>query len=200
MMQVNAHKASQRGVGLIEVMIAIVVVSIGILAILGMQITSKQANYDAVQRTTAAHLAHDIIERMRANPDALATYTAAGVIGAGGISSQTCTSASLCSTANMAGLDLYQFEQAMIGAAETKVEGSDTLNTGGLVSPRACIVDAGGGGNSGMYEIVIVWRGTGEQTATALGAICSGGLDSTGLYGTGDRTRRLLRVPFYVSA
>ena len=44
----------QRGVGLIEVLVALLVLSVGVLAIIGMQISGKQANYDAVQRTPSA--------------------------------------------------------------------------------------------------------------------------------------------------
>jgi type IV pilus assembly protein PilV len=197
-----------RGVGLIEVMIAIIVVSIGILAVIGMQVTGKQANYDAVQRTTAAHLAYDMIERMRANPSALGAYAAAGVLGNGSLSApgQSCSSTgTACSPAQMAAMDLYEWERAMDGAGELRDVNDDgdltdpEDQTGGLVLPRACI--SGPAGGAGVYEIVLVWRGTQEQSTVPLGnARCGGGLDSSGVYGTGDRLRRQLRITFFVTA
>lgn len=196
-----------RGVGLIEVMIAIVVVSVGLLAVIGMQVTGKQANYDAVQRTTATHLAYDLIERMRANPTGLATYTAGGVLGGGSqsVPGQSCNSSgTACNTAQMATMDLYQWERAMDGISEVRdVNGDgDTTDavdqTGGLVNPRACVVGPAGG--SGVYELVVVWRGTQEQSAVTLGnAVCGGGLDATGIYGPSDEYRRQMRITFFVA-
>jgi len=196
--------APMRGVGLIEVLIALLVLSVGILGIIGMQITGKQTNNDAVQRTTASQLAFDLIESMRANPTALKTYVDAGVIGAGNLAAPSGTSAcdsapNACSALDLVDADLYLWEQALIGQSEVRGGAA----TGGLVSPRACITGPGG---PGMYELVLVWRGTQEQTPNdaALAAVCGGALNTTGLYdsaapGTDNRHRRVLRISFYVA-
>ena len=57
----------QNGVGLIDVMVAILIFSIGMLAIAALQTISKQSNYEALQRTNASTLAYDLLERMRMN-------------------------------------------------------------------------------------------------------------------------------------
>jgi len=53
---------------LVEALVALVVLSIGLLGIAGLQITSLKANHGSATRTQAVYLAYDIIDRMRANP------------------------------------------------------------------------------------------------------------------------------------
>lgn len=60
----------QQGATLIEVLIAVVVLSIGLLGLAGLQVTSVQSNHSAYQRSQASLLASDLADRMRANRDA----------------------------------------------------------------------------------------------------------------------------------
>ena len=60
----------QRGYSLLEVLIAVLVLSIGLLGLAGLQTTSLQSNQSAAQVSQATFLAHDVIDRMRANRDA----------------------------------------------------------------------------------------------------------------------------------
>jgi type IV pilus assembly protein PilV len=64
----------QHGFNLLEVLIAIVVLAIGLLGLAGLQNFSLKATHQSYQRTQATVMIHEIIERMRANPSALATY------------------------------------------------------------------------------------------------------------------------------
>jgi len=59
------HRAA--GFTLIEALIALLVLSIGLLGVAAMQLASLQANNGAFQRTQATFLAQDIADRMRAN-------------------------------------------------------------------------------------------------------------------------------------
>lgn len=59
-----------RGFTLIESLVALLVLSIGLLGIAAMQLASLQANNGAFQRTQATFLAQDIADRMRANRNA----------------------------------------------------------------------------------------------------------------------------------
>ena len=203
---------SQRGVGMIEVLVTFVIVSVGMLAIVGMQITGKQANYDAVQRTAASHLAMDMMERMRLNPTGLAGYASNTVLGGNtiGAANPTCAAVgSSCTPTQLAAADLDDWEQLLDGFAEwVDADADDAVDageraTGGLVNPRACITGPAGGG-TGQYQIFIVWRGSQEQATPALGAgVCGGGLDNTSLYGTVDDAtlntlRRIVRISFFV--
>lgn len=57
----------QRGFTLIEILVAIVVLSIGLLGLAGLQAYGLQANHGAYMRSQASILAYDIIDAMRAN-------------------------------------------------------------------------------------------------------------------------------------
>lgn len=60
-------KNRQKGISLIEILVTIAVMAIGLLGIAGLIVTSAQNNQGAYYRTQATMLAHDVIERMRAN-------------------------------------------------------------------------------------------------------------------------------------
>ena len=60
-----------RGFSLIEVLVALLVLSIGLLGLAALQTTSLQYNTGSYFRTQATFLAYDIIDRMRANTDAV---------------------------------------------------------------------------------------------------------------------------------
>lgn len=63
----------QSGFTLIEVLVAVLVLSIGLLGLAGLMASSIRNNQSAYQRTQATWLAYDIVDRMRANrPAALA--------------------------------------------------------------------------------------------------------------------------------
>ena len=59
-----------RGFTLIESLVALVVLSIGLLGVAALQLASLQTNYGSSQRTQATFLAQDIVDRMRVNRDA----------------------------------------------------------------------------------------------------------------------------------
>jgi type IV pilus assembly protein PilV len=60
-------RARQRGMSLIEILVAIVVLSIGLLGLAGLQLKGIQVNQGSVYRWQAALLAEDIADRMRAD-------------------------------------------------------------------------------------------------------------------------------------
>lgn len=61
---------TSRGFTLVEVLVAVVVLSIGLLGLAGLQLSSLQANQQAYLRSQATVIGQDIVERMRANRDA----------------------------------------------------------------------------------------------------------------------------------
>lgn len=68
-------KSAQSGATLIEVLIAIVVLSIGLLGLAGLQVTSIQSNYSAYYRSQATVLAYDYADRMRTNREVAKTMS-----------------------------------------------------------------------------------------------------------------------------
>ena len=59
----------ERGFSLIEILVAVLIVSVGVLGVAGLQLISLQNNTSAMYRTQAFHAAYDVIDRARANPD-----------------------------------------------------------------------------------------------------------------------------------
>lgn len=69
--------SKQAGAGLLEVLIALVVLTVGLLGLASLQTVSLQLNGSALVRSQAANLAYDITERIRANRPAAAAYNIA---------------------------------------------------------------------------------------------------------------------------
>jgi type IV pilus assembly protein PilV len=68
-----------RGVGLVEVLVASVVLSIGLLGLAGLQASGLRVGLGSIHRGQAAQLAYDIVERIRVNmPHATAYALAIG--------------------------------------------------------------------------------------------------------------------------
>jgi type IV pilus assembly protein PilV len=59
--------ATQRGATLVEVLVALLVLSIGLLGVAALQVNALQTNSSAHVRSQASVLAYDIADRMRAN-------------------------------------------------------------------------------------------------------------------------------------
>jgi type IV pilus assembly protein PilV len=67
----------QGGVSLVEVLVATVVLSIGLLGLAGLQASGLRVGQSSIHRGQAAQLAHDIVERMRVNVGHAADYSLA---------------------------------------------------------------------------------------------------------------------------
>jgi type IV pilus assembly protein PilV len=205
----------QRGVSLIEVLVSLVILSVGVLAVVALQLVAKRNNADAAQRTIAAQLAYDMLERMRANsaPARLNEYRTAdnAPLGRGSLGdtepTPNCRTAA-CTPAQLVTHDRWEWEQTLDGAAERR--GTD--KTGGLVLPTACIHGPVGGGD-GTYTVTIVWRGTvgipdpnKEEPPSATSVGCGrDAKDASGAYiygetGDDDRLRRSVSVPSFITA
>ncbi|WP_323847378.1 type IV pilus modification protein PilV [Microbulbifer magnicolonia] len=74
---------NQRGATLIEVLIAVLVLAVGLLGLAATQLMSMKNGNGAHQRYMAALAAHDIIERMRANPGGFEQGSYDGEVGEG---------------------------------------------------------------------------------------------------------------------
>ena len=186
----------QRGFTLLEMMIALLIFGVGLLQVAALQAVAKRANYGAIQRTTASHLAFDMLERMRANSNAVDGYP--GLLGErilgggtrGAEPAPDCNSAADgCSSSDLAVHDLWEWEQRLDGATEV----SSGVSTGGLISPTACIRGPAGGG-AGVYTTAIAWRGVSELTDPTADA-CG---DASGLYGANNEFRRILVIQTFI--
>jgi prepilin-type N-terminal cleavage/methylation domain-containing protein len=90
-----------RGFSIVEAMVALLVLSIGMLGIAGLYVTTLRASGSALLRTHAVNLAADMADRIRANPTAGAAY-------AGGAADNSCAGGGVdCSPTQLAADDLF---------------------------------------------------------------------------------------------
>lgn len=191
------HKPTRHtGFSLVEVLVTLIVTSVALLSSATLQLQSKRSMFDSAQRTTAAHLANDLFNRMRANPTELLSYVPPGPIGNGTLAmpADNCLDPLVaCTDTQLAIFDLWQWEQHIDGQLETNNQGGAA---GGLMSATVCITGpAAGPGASGYYTVAIAWRGlidTGSPVINNCGA-------GNGNYGAGDAFRRVLVVQSFVS-
>lgn len=67
MIKRNFQMSSQKGVSMIEVLVAIIVLSIGLLGLAGLQSAGLTHNQSASFRSTATMMSYSILDSMRAN-------------------------------------------------------------------------------------------------------------------------------------
>lgn len=145
---------------MIEILISLIVLSLGSLSAAGLQIVSKNLNHEAQQNLVASFIANDIIEKMRNNPGALTSYDDA-------ISatepSPVCSAAAPCTTTQMAAHDLWQWQQLLNGAS-VQIGGSNATR---LVQPTGCITNT-----AGKIQVTIAWYGSIQTTDANIVAGC----------------------------
>lgn len=110
----------QNGFSLLEVLIAIVVLSFGLLGLAGLQLVGLANNQSAGTRYTATALAYDITDRMRAN---MAGVSAGGYNGTAG-ADNACQAVHyadvhavpvICTPALLAQDDIYDWQATIAG-------------------------------------------------------------------------------------
>lgn len=146
----------QAGVSLIEVLVAMLILSIGLLGMVGLQTTSLRNTQNAYLRTQATIFADDMVERMRANPQGAGGYTAAS-----GTLTPACLTTGGCSANAMALHDLADW-QADLAIALPSGSGrvcADSTPDDGTVAAPAC----DGGGD--LLAIKVWWDGDRDGTA-----------------------------------
>ncbi len=135
----------QRGFSMVEALVALVVLSVGMLGIASLYIVTLRSSGSAMSRMQAINLASDLGDRIRANRNAGASYA-----GAPAPNGTVCLgAAATCSPDQMAAHDLFVW-QAQIQAA---LPGSPagTVGVAGATAPRT-------------YTITVSWTEAGETT------------------------------------
>jgi len=105
----------QRGFSLIEALVAFLILSVGMLGIASLQTLSLKAGSTAMYRTAAIIKVDEIIENMRANQAAVASY-AAGPADPGafnGCRQADGAAAKVCTTDELAADDVYYWKQSL---------------------------------------------------------------------------------------
>lgn len=181
----------QSAFSLIELLVAMVIFTVGLLSIAGLQAVAKKSNYESTQRTSASHIAYGLLEEMRANGEGIATYLAAPDLGGGvmGGGPDCSNFAAPCTATQKATQDLWFWEQVLDGEQEAAAGGA----AGGMLTPTLCI-DGPAGGGAGIYTVAIAWQGPISMAGSDI-SDCGAG---AGKYGSGDEFRRVLQVSTYI--
>lgn len=131
------------GFSLVEVLVALVVVSVGMLGVAGLYVNGLQAGRIAMFSHQAVTLAGDVADRIRANPRAGAAYEGNGP----GVN-HNCVAGGLdCDEAEMAATDTFLWQQ----------QAQDVLPEGRVN------VQFNGGANPPEYTINVSWDAPGEE-------------------------------------
>ncbi len=147
-----------RGFTLLEIMIALLILSIGLLGLAGLQANGLRQNNNALMRTYAMIQAYDMAERMRANPAGVSAgnYALAAATTSPADPGQYCIgTGSDCNAAQLAAADIFEWWQ----------QTNSLLPSGtGSIQPSPV---AGGTGNE--WTITVMWD---EERTGATGTGC----------------------------
>lgn len=116
----------QKGVGLTEVMVALLLLSVAVLGFIGLQVRASTAGNEAFSRTQAMAIAQDLAERIRLNVGQIAVYTTAANWGAAG--NRTACETAACTPAALAAYDIANVTNS-----------AATLLPGGQIRMQQCV-------------------------------------------------------------
>lgn len=117
----------QRGITLIESLIALVVAVLGVLGMLGVQMRTLTDTQAGVRRAQAIRLTEDLAERLQNNPDALGNLAAYTTVPS---SSNNCESTA-CAPGDLATYDIKQW-RTLVAEALPGGEATVFIPKGGL--------------------------------------------------------------------
>lgn len=113
--QASMNNRHTQGFTLLEVMVALVIFSIGLLGLAGLEAQGMRFNHSAYLRTQATFQAYDILDRMRANREAAANNNYNATPSSVGIDHSCDTPSVTCSTLEMAQYDIFQWKNNLGG-------------------------------------------------------------------------------------
>ena len=178
--------ARQRGFGLIEVLVALLIMAIGLLGTIALQSRAMQAELESYQRVQALILLDDMANRVYANRIRRDCYHLPGYESltpehAGVGSNLAGNQAELSACNEVASRDLLSWDSLLRGIA---VVDDSNNQVGAMIGARGCIerLDA----NARRFRISVAWQGL--QNTAAPDATLSCGEN---LYGD-ERMRRVV--------
>lgn len=179
------YRRQQRGFNLIEVLVALVVLSLGLLGIAGLQISSVRNTQGSYYRSLATVFMNDLAERVYANTPGVLSYgtynsgTAGCVVPANicARESTTGTAPAACTAAQMATYDLFSVACGMPngtgrlgGVVNSLPGGALTTNCGACTatSPITITVSWTDQGSSGTTNAQSMLAGANQQASLVI--------------------------------
>ncbi|MFK4205892.1 type IV pilus modification protein PilV [Acinetobacter junii] len=148
--------SKQKGVGLIEVLVALVILAVGVLGFVALQYRAVEATSEAINRVQAMNVARDLAERIRANRDGLASYKTQIQTAANQEAFVTNCITATCTSSALADFDVSQV-----------VDKASSL--GMTMNMRTC-----SGNNDGRNCIYVAWGDTSATDGTGTGDCTNG--------------------------
>ena len=178
MMKLHFNQYRQQGLSMIEVLVTILILTIGLLGLAGLQSRLQLSEIEAYQRAQALILLDDMANRIAVNRNNAASYItgAASSLGVG----MTCPT----STATTQDKDKNEWCNTLQGASEAL----GGAKVGAFVGGRGCVEDLG----SNQYMVTVAWQGIGPVSAPPASVACGLNLYDSGTTCTGDLCRRAL--------
>jgi type IV pilus assembly protein PilV len=152
--------ARDSGISMVEVLVAMVVLSVGLLGLVVLQGRLQILQVESYQRSQALVLLEDMANRISLNRNNADDYLTTDPLGVG----ITCPT----TTATRQEADTSEWCAALQGAAED-LGGSQV---GAVVGGRGCVQDVGGR----QYLITVAWQGMAPVSAPPAGVDCGEGL------------------------
>jgi type IV pilus assembly protein PilV len=145
------HARRVRGITMVESLVALVVISVGMLGIAGLYLSSLQAGRSANLRVQAVNLAAEMADRIRANREAYGAYAlASGTLPA----AVNCTSAN-CTPAQLAQSDQNVWVTALRAALPGTANGAIVVTDLRTLAPPLPLM---------QYQISVSWREAGSDS------------------------------------
>ena len=124
--------SDSRGFTLLEAMIALVIFSIGLIGLAGLQSASMSFNHSAYLRSQATFLAYNILDQMRANHEAARNNTYNATFASVGVQKDCLLGTVNCTFTEMAQNDIYQWKQNVL---ELLPKGEASVQSNGANPP-----------------------------------------------------------------
>lgn len=122
----------QHGFSLLEILIALVILSIGLLGLAALQTMSLRMGHDSYQRTQATMLAYDMVDRIRANPAGLAAGRYDTVAFTDNPTGADCVT-STCTSDDLANYDIRTWQTTL---AAKLSQGQGSIDTDAVTAQR----------------------------------------------------------------
>ena len=171
-MRTRSNPNRQRGAGLIEILVTLIVLMIGLLGLAGVMLQSQRAQIESYERVQALVVLQDMVDRINANRAVVSCYVftngadlSSPYLGTAGAAIPVCAAGTATQNARAAA-DLTQWRDLLLGTAEAL----GAANVGAVLSARGCV--AADPATPNVYLVSVAWQGRDETSAPPAGLPC----------------------------
>ncbi len=158
------RREQQHGFSMVEILVTIIIISVGLLGLAALQSKAQQAELESYQRSQALILLQDMVHRINANRETAGCYDITdaatgkpfvGTDGTDSLSSFNCTAWGTTETQTVANNDFTDWDAALEGLESTG---------GTLVNARGCVSYDD---TTDVYTVAVAWQGMSPTSVPA---------------------------------